>query len=127
MSGYFDALMEAYQQGHTYQDIATYHAAQGWQAPQQVDIAQLMQTPNLGMAQYNTNIAAQAYKNMGQSEEEVLAQPRETPVQPTWDQPTGTVSGDAIVPGSLDTDAEGEAAPWENGFGSWKPTPAQDI
>lgn len=42
MSDYFDALVEAGQQGHDFTSIADYHASQGWDTPPQPDMTMML-------------------------------------------------------------------------------------
>jgi hypothetical protein len=125
---YFAALTEAHQQGYDFTSIADYHASQGWDAPQQPDMGTLL-AGNIGLGQYNANIAGYAYQNYGQTEQDLLAQPQNpnNPVQPTWTQPLGSAPGDASTPGTNDTDQEGATAPWEGNHNQIAPPADQDI
>ena len=42
MSDYFDALVEAHNQGYDFTSIANYHADQGWDNPAQPDLPTLL-------------------------------------------------------------------------------------
>lgn len=42
MSDYFDALVEAHDQGYDFTSIANYHADQGWDNPTQPDLPTLL-------------------------------------------------------------------------------------
>lgn len=61
MSDYFDALVEAGQQGHDFTSIADYHASQGWDTPPQPDMTMMLAgdlvpygVNNLSFAPYGT-------------------------------------------------------------------------
>jgi hypothetical protein len=114
-----DQITQAVLAGHSSQDI---QIASG--SSQRADLSSIWHGPYA--SQYNTNLAAQAYQlSAGQSEQDILNQPQSpTTLQDVYSQPTGSVPGDAQVPGSGDTDTNGPVAPWEQDRGVVDPASA---